>query len=794
MLKNYFKTTFRYFWNHKIFSLINIAGLATGICVCFFALFYVQFELSRDNYNQNADNIYRLVTDVKTPSGINYESTPAPMAPAIQSMYPEIKEVARVFMDDMIIQSNPGNAIKEEIAYADASVFKIFTWPLLRGNAAHLFDAPFDVVLSETAAKKYFGKTDPMGQILLLNGKDKATITGIMKDIPYNSHLRVDMLFSMSSLTNGGGWSHNWTRFGFYTYLMLRPDQSPAQLQHKFPAFVKANFDQGQVKYQLAIEPLKKVYLYGKPRGHRTGASESGSITNVYIVSVVAMLVLFIACFNFINLTTAFSLRRAKEIGVRKVLGASKGQLVIQFFMDAILLCLISFVVALILAVLLLPMFNQLTGTIISQNIFSHFQNILWLLLIAIIVGLLSGAYPALYLSGFKPISSLKGKFGSSVKGLALRKTLVIAQFSISIFLIIATTVVYQQLNFMQNQQLGFRKDHQLVVDFQFDNRINQHADAIKQQLAAIPGVGMISLSSSIPGTPNNQYKTLMENARNEKQEQRTDAYFIDNDFLNQYQVKVIAGRGFSKNLAADTFKRMLINETMAKALGFDDPHEAIGKHFLQLRHEGTIIGVVKDFHFHSFKEKVQPLTIRLDPGNFTDLTLNISSLNTKHTISEIEAAWKNIAPGLPFVYFFADEAYNKQYIAQERFGTLFICFAIIAIVISCLGLLGLSAFNTTQRKKEIGIRKVLGASVSSITAMLSKDFVKLIVIALLIASPIAWWIMNSWLQSFAYRINIPLWVFLFSGFAAIVIALLTISFQSVKAAVVNPVKSLRND
>lgn len=794
MVKNYFTTTFRYFWNHKTFSLINITGLATGICVCFFALFYVEFELSRDSYNQKADHIYRLVTDVKTAAGIVYESTPSPMAPAMQSLFPEVTAAARVFMDDMIIQSKPGNATKEELAYVDASVFKIFSWPLLRGNADHLFDAPFNVVLSESAAKKYFGTADPLGQTLLANGKDRATVTGIMKDIPYDSHLRVDMLLSMSTLTNGDGWDHNWTRFGFYTYLLLQPGYDPAKLKAKLPAFVKANFDQSQVKYQLAIEPLKKVYLYGKPRGHRTGASASGSITNVYIVSVIAILVLFIACFNFINLTTAFSLQRAKEIGVRKVLGASRNQLVLQFFMDAVLLCLVAFVIALLLAVIFLPLFNQLVGTVISENIFAHFQNITWLFLISIVVGLLSGVYPALFLSGFKPISSLKGKFDSSGKGLLLRKTLVVAQFSISIFLIIATIIVYRQLNFMQNQQLGFQKDHKLVIDFQFDARVIQHAGAIKQRLAGIPGVGMVSLSSSIPGTPANQYKTFIENSDHQKQELRTDAYHIDDDFLKQYQVKIIAGRNFSSNLVSDTLKAMLINETMAKNLGFVNPDEAIGKHFLQLHHQGTIIGVVKDFHFHSFLEKVRPLTLTLNPWNFTVLTIDIPPANTRSTVNEIEAAWKNIAPGLPFVYFFADEAYNRQYTSQERFGRLFICFAMIAIIISCLGLLGLSAFNTVQRKKEIGIRKVLGASAGSITAMLSEDFVKLITISLLLASPISWWAMNKWLQSFAYRIDIPFWVFLFSGFAALFIALATISFQSIKAAIVNPVKSLRND
>jgi putative ABC transport system permease protein len=647
------------------------------------------------------------------------------------------------------------------------------------------------VVLSETAAKKYFGNSDPIGQTMMINGQTKAVVTGIMKDIPYNSHLRVDIIFSMTTLVNDD-WSRNWTRFGFYTYLLLQPGQSAANLQAKLPDFVKANFNQNEFKYQLALEPLKKVYLYGKPRGHRTGTSESGSITNIYVISIIAILVLFIACFNFINLTTAFSLQRAKEIGVRKVFGASKYPLVLQFFIDAIILCLIAFVIAVLLATLLLPMFNQLVGTVVAGSIFHSFQNVLSLFVISIVVGILSGAYPALFLSGFNPISSLKGKTGSSGTGLLLRRSLVVAQFSISIFLIIATAIVYMQLNFMQNQQLGFQKEHKLVVDYQFDTRINQHLVGVKQRLTDIPGVSKVSFSSSIPGTPNNQFNTTIENSKGENQQQKPDVYFIDDDFLNQFQINVIAGRGFSRNLAADSMKSMLINEAMLKSLGFTNPNDAIGKRFTQLNHQGTIVGVVKDFHNHSFLEKVQPLTVRVDLGHLTNITIDITSADVSGTVAKLESAWRNIAPSLPFVYFFADDAYNHQYIAQQRFGSLFICFAIIAIVISCLGLLGLSAFNTIQRKKEIGIRKALGASAGSITAMLSKDFIRLIIIALLITSPISWWAMHNWLQRFAYRIDIPVWVFLASGVSTIFIALFTVSFQSIKAAMANPINSIK--
>jgi putative ABC transport system permease protein len=791
MLKNYFKTASRYFWNHKVFSLINIIGLTTGICICFFALLYVKFELSRDAYNRKADRIYRLVTDIKTSAGVNSESAMVATAPAIQSAFPGIEQTARVFMDDMIVQSTPENAAKEEIAYADASVFKIFTWPLLRGDPKHLFDAPLNVVLSEHAAERYFGKDDPIKKTLLINGQFRATVTGVMKNIPYDSHLKVDMLFSLSTFNMN---DNRRTNFGYYTYLLLSRGQSPATLQTKLPAFVKEHFDQAKAKYQLILEPLKSVYLYGKPRGHRTGSSESGSITNVYIVTIIGVLVLLIAGFNFINLTTAFSLQRAKEIGVRKVLGASKAQLVLQFFLDAVLMCFLAFIMAMTLAALILPLFNQLAGTIVSGNIFEHFQNVVLLLLISVTIGLLSGAYPALFLSGFQPIVSLKGKFKSSVKGLSLRKALVIAQFSISIFLIIATIVVYQQLNFMQNQQLGFQKDHKLVIDFQFDSRVLNHVGAIKRQLLSIPGISNVCFSSSIPGTANNQYSTVVENSRAENQELRTDAYFIDEDFIKQYQVKIIAGRNFSKSIVADNGQAMLINETMANNLGFDSPAQAIGKHFRQINRNGIIIGVVSDFHFHSAVEKVQPLTLQVAPIFFTDITIDMASLSVRSTVNKINNTWRDMAPGLPFIYFFADEAYNQQYKAQEQFGRIFVSFAIIAIIISCLGLLGLSAFNNVQRKKEIGVRKVLGASVSSIIAMLSKDFIKLIGIALLVASPFSWWIMHNWLQTFAYRINIPLWIFLLSGITALVIALLTISLQAIRAALVNPVQSLRND
>jgi len=438
-------------------------------------------------------------------------------------------------------------------------------------------------------------------------------------------------------------------------------------------------------------------------------------------------------------------------------------------------------------------MFNQLSGTIIATGIFENWGYIAGLFIISIMVGILSGIYPALFLSGFKPVKSLKGQFSAGNGSLLLRKSLVVAQFAISIILIISTVIVYTQLDFMQNQQLGFKKSHRLVIDYQFDSRINEHPDVAKQLLTTIPGVNSASLSSSVPGTANDRFVTFIDDKQNLQQQVQAEAYYVDGDFLNQYGIKVIVGRGIAKQFATDD-KAMLINEAMVKKMGFANADEAIGKRFKQFKADGTIVGVVKDFHFHSSMELVQPMVIRPINGFFTCLTLDVNSSNIQQTISAVEKQWKQIAPGLPFVYFFEDEAYNNQYISQLRFGRLFVCFSVLAILISCLGLLGLSAFSTAQRKKEIGIRKILGASAASITVLLSRDLVRLIIVALLVASPLSWWVMHRWLQTFAYRINISLWVFVFSGSAALVIALLTISFQSVKAAIVNPVKSLRGN
>lgn len=789
MIRNYFVTAFRYLWKQKGFSIINLIGLSIGLSVCYFALSFVAFELSYDSYHEKSDRIYRLVTDVETPSGKDYLSTTATMAPAIQEAFPEVQSAARVFLDYLIVQKDQEHYGEEKIAYADSSIFSVFTFPLLSGNPRTVLKAPYSIILSETAAQRYFGNKNPLGKTLRINGKEPAQVTGVMKDMPQNSHFRVDMLVSMSTL--GEEWMHNSKRFFFYTYLLLPEGYDPAKLTAKLPDFVKTHIDQKAGKYSLALEPLKSVYLEGKPRGSKSGSSVSGNRSHVYIFSFVAAFVLFIACFNFVNLTTALSIQRAKEIGVRKVLGTTRKLLVFQFLVEAVLITLASFVVAVLLCSTLVPFFNDLAGKTISSGIFQNVHYLFALLAAAVLIGVFSGIYPAFFLSRFQPVSTLKGGFVSATQGIAFRKVLVVAQFSISIILIVATIVVYQQLHFMQNQELGFKKEHNLVIDFQYDGQVVDHYESLKDKLTGLPGVTAASISSSIPGRSNHLFPTKIENIGNEMQEFQSDTYFVDYDFLKQFQISVIAGRAFSKEFATDLREAILINETAVKSLGFSDPSQVIGKRFSQLSANGLVIGVVKDFHFRSFQEAVQPLTLRVAPSFFTFLTLNVSSQNMPESIKMIESKWKELVPDLPLVYFFADEAYNNQYRDEQRFGKLFICFATLAILISCLGLLGLSAFSITQRTREVGVRKVMGASVGGIVKLLSVDFIKLVFVSTLIAIPVAWFGMDRWLRDFAYRIDMPWWAFMAAGFIAVVIAVATVSFQAIKAALMNPVKSL---
>ena len=794
MIKNHFKIALRNLWKHKVFSFINVTGLSIGITACFFIFMYVGFELSYDNMHTKADRIYRLVTDIKTPTEtINTGVTAWPFAPNIKADFPEVESFVRISGGSFLVRKGNVKFQEEKSVFADSSFFKVFDFKLIKGDPKTALSEIATIVFSESAAKKYFGNTDPIGQTVLVTGDAiPAKVTGVMKDIPENSQMKADMLISMVSLTQkfNKGLDNQWGNFGASSYLLLKPGTNPKRLEAQLPAFLErrngAEEKKQQMFYKLLLEPLKSVYLHSTRNGQA-----SGSITNVYVFAIVAIFILLIACVNFVNLTTARSVERAKEVGIRKVVGAERSQLARQFIGESVILCLIAFLLTIVLSVLFLPLFNQLAGKTISAGIFSNWYYIALLFITSVGIGLIAGLYPALVLSAFKPVSVLKGRFSSGNKGNALRKTLVIAQFTISIALIIGTIVVYTQMSFMQNRDLGFTKDQMLILDTNDDPAGN----ALKEAIATIPGVKSTAKSSSVPGGGNPGAYSEIENKRGDLQIANLDLYFVDWDYVNQFKIKMVAGRAFSREFGTDTAQAMLLNEAAVKLFGYSSPQQAVGRRFKQWGREGKIVGVMKDFHFRSLQEVIKPLSMRIELKNLSLISVKMSSQNTAATLAVIENKWKTFIPNRPFNYYFLDEFFDRQYRAEQRFGKLFLNFAVLAIFISCLGLLGLASYSTLQRTREIGIRKVLGASVPGIVNLLSKDFLVLVVISFLVASPIAGIFMHYyWLKGFAYRVDISWWIFAIAGILALVIALGTISFQAIRAATSNPVKSLRSE
>jgi putative ABC transport system permease protein len=793
MIKNYFKIALRNLWKHKVFTLINILGLSVGMTACFLIYLYVSFETSYDAFNTKAGRIYRVVTDIKTPSDmLHWSSTSGPMAINMRTDFPEVESAVRVSYQSFLVKKGDVKFQEKNTIMADSTLFNIFDFPLISGDKKTALKEPMSIVLSQTAAKKYFANENPVGkQVLLTGAAINSTITGVMKDIPENSQIKADMIVSMSSQKQVYGYSidSGWSSFNLSSYILLKQGTDPATFAAKLPKFIDFHtgkeLKDAQMSFTLFLEPLREVYL----RSTRDG-SASGNINNVYIFSIIAVFILLIACINFINLATARSAERAKEVGIRKVSGAEKPQLMRQFIGESVLLCMMAFAISVVLSMILIPLFNQLAGKTISTGLFQNPFNILILFLTALGIGCVAGIYPALVLSSYKPIIVLKGRFATGTKGILLRQGLVVLQFTVSIALIISVIVVYNQTKYMRSQELGFDKNQMMIIDTNGD----KNKDAFKQSLSSISGVLSTSYCSSVPGGGTSTAYSKVQNKQGDMQTASLDIYFVDFDYIDQYKMKLVAGRGFSKQFGTDTTQAMVINESTAKLLGYTSPQQAIGRNFDQWGRQGKIIGVIKDFHYQSLQQPIRPLTIRIEPEGYQFISVKIASANLPSTIRSIESTWNKIIPNRPFDYAFLDESFDKQYRAEDRFGNLFLNFAILAIFISCLGLLGLASYSTIQRTKEIGVRKVMGASVSNITNLLSKDFLKLVFIAFLIATPIAAIGMYKWLHSFAYRINLSVWTFLLAGVMATLIAFITVSFQAIKAAIANPVKSLRTE
>ncbi|HLX92303.1 MAG TPA: ABC transporter permease [Puia sp.] len=799
MLKSYFKIAFRNLWRKRAYSLINISGLAVGMACCFLIFLYVHFELSYDRYHQRADRIYRVVGDVKSSSEtLHWYETPGPLGRSIKNDFPQVLEVTRFINASLLIRKGNFKFQETHSIWADSSIFSVFDLPLIYGNPRTALSEPNSIVMSEAAALKYFGHSNPVGQHLLLTGLGlPAIVTGLMKDIPENSHFRPNVLVSMSTYTHSfqPGVEQDWGSFLYSTYLLLSPGSDPLVLQSKLPALIQkyegSELRNRHTRYDLKLEPLASIYLHSS-----YGAPVTGNLDNVLILTAIGIFILLLAAVNFINMSTARSIERAKEVGIRKCAGARRRQLIGQFLIESMLIATVSFFLALSLCQFLLPLFNQLSGKTISIGIFASLSYPIWLLVLGLSIGLLAGVYPAVVLSSFKPVSVLKGRFVSGSRGAFLRKALVVTQYTISISLVVSTLVVYSQLNFMERQPLGFDKDQMLIVS----NNGDRGTLAFQRDIAAMPAVQASSLTSSVPGrtynaSGNDVWPSDVENSKGEKQQLNLAYNNVDAEFLSLYKIKLLAGRDFYKS-GNDDSTGVILNKTAALSLGYSEStlQQLIGKkvHGQGDNFSSIVIGVMDDFHFHSLREPIIPLCLTTSRGYWQYLSVRINTNNLAATLSAIGDQWQKAVPNRPFTYFFLDEDFNSQYSSEESFGHLFICFSALALFISSLGLLGLSSYNTLQRTKEIGIRKVLGATVSNIVGLLSADFVKLVVIAFVIACPVSWLAMHQWLDGFAYRTRLNVNLFLVAGAGAILIALLTTSIQAINAALANPVNSLR--
>jgi putative ABC transport system permease protein len=797
MIRNYIKIALRNIWRHSFFSSINIIGLTVGMTAFFLIFLYINFELSYDSFHLKANRIYRIVCDLKTPTeNLTWNGPSWAVAPHLKNEFPDIESSVRITTESLLLRRGNIKFQEDNSLFADSAFFHVFDFKLLEGDPQTALKEPLSIVLSETTAKKYFGNTDPVGQTLLLtDGSFNVTVKGVMKDIPENSQIKADLLVSMNTLTQKlypkqlANIDNQWGNYGNYSYLLLKPGVNAKALLAKIPAFLKRLNGDEMKKMQmfptLFLEPLCDVYLFST-----RDDSKRGNIINVYIFTIVAVFILLIACFNFVNLTTARSAERAKEVGIRKVVGAVKSQLARQFIGESVLLCMIAFILSVIFSALLLPQFNQLARKIISPSIFSHPLYLLLLFIVAVSIGIAAGLYPALILSSFQPVTVLKGRFATGIKGIFLRRGLVMVQFTISIALIIATIVVYNQMSYMRSQDLGFNKEQKLIIDTHGDSA----KIAFKQALTSLPNILSVAMARSVPGGANPSAYSQIENVKGDMQIANLDLYSVDYDYIPQYKMEILSGRAFSRNFGTDSSQALVVNESAMKMFGYNSPQQIVGKKFDQWGRRGTIIGVVKDFHFRSLQEVIKPLSMRIEPTVCDLISLSVSQKNLAYTIAAIENKWKILIPSRPFSYYFLDESFDKQYSNEDRFGKLFLNFAILAIFISCLGLFGLASYSALQRTKEIGVRKVLGASTMNIVSLLSGDFIKLVILSFVIASPIAWWFMYQWLQGFAYRIGIGWWMFALAGITALIIALATVGLLAFKAAIANPVKSLRSE
>lgn len=796
MLTNYLRIALRNLLRHKAFSFINLIGLAIGLTCCLLIARYVQHELSYDNFHAKADRIVRVTMEY----GGNGQSgkvavTGTKVAPAFGRAFPEVENGVRMIRRSVVVRYGEKLFEEPNFYYADSAFFPIFSFQLLEGNSATALKAPNQVVLTANTARKYFGSETPVGKTLRIGDTKDYLVTGVAADVPTNSQIRFDFVASFSSLDASK--TEEWWSANYITYLLLRNKEAIAPLQTKIPGYMRIQSKElgitGSDYLTYHLEPLRSVHLGSE----LSGFEPNNNMKYIYIFSAVALLILVIACVNYTNLTTARATDRAKEVGMRKVMGAVRGQLFWQFMGESVIVTGIALVLSLGLMYLMLPAFNELAGKKLAFTVFGDASFLAGLIVIGLVVSLFAGSYPALALANFQPIKVLKGSFKTSGSGIWLRKSLMVFQFVISTFLIISTLIIRQQLQFIQNTQLGYDKDH--VVVLPADSKIVNNFSAIKSELKRHANVREVTMAYETPTQIDGGYSIHREGAPDDQNEM-VKAIPVEQDFIKTMGMQLVAGTDLTEEDVKRTDKpeaeaeyAFILNEAAAKKLGWK-PEEAIGQKVSMSGRRGPVKAVVKDFHFASLHEAIGPLVIfpeKLYGGN---MMVKLSGNDLPSTLRFMESKWKTLAPHRPFEYQFLDEEFADMYSTEQRVGQLFSTFAFLAIFLACLGLFGLAAFTTVQRTKEIGIRKVLGATVTSIVALLSKDFLQLVLLANVLAWPLAWYAMHRWLEDFVYRINIGWWIFGIAALAVLLITLLTVSYQAIKAALANPVKSLRTE
>jgi len=811
MFRNYLKITWRNLLKNKVFSIINIVGLSIGLACFLLIALYVIDELSYDRFYQNADRIYRINTDFSFGgTDMKMAQSSDPMGAILKKDYPQVEQFVRIYNNDGRKFIKKGNEFitENQIAHADSTLFDVFSIPVLEGNPKTALNDPNTVVISESAAKKYFGTTQAVGKTLEVGVNNEAiyNVTAVYEDMPTNSHLRFEFIFSMDNVDYDFG---NFLSHNFHTYIRLQNGTDYKAFEKNFDT-VLAKYILPQVKQVMEIESMDDFKKAGNKLEYSLiplidihlksdcahEISINGDIQYVYIFGAVALFLLLIACINFMNLSTARSASRAKEVGIRKVLGTERQTLMGQFIAESALTSYISLGLALFFILLLIPYFNDIAAKSFTFSTFFNLKYLPFLLLLPLVVGVLAGYYPAFFLSSYKPIEVLKTKLNAGFAKSNLRNLLVTFQFVVSLTLIIATVIVYQQLNFIQTRNLGFNKDQVLILSG--TTALQNNKEAFKNQVLQIAGVKSGSYAGYLPVSNSSRSDNIFspEAVVTPKNGVSMQLWDIDYDYIPTLSMEIAKGRNFQKSFGSDS-TATIINETAAKMLGYDNP---IGKKIYTMISPTsdvalglTIVGVVKNFHYESLRQNISPLCFRLGYNRW-EMAFKINTANTPALISQIEAQWKKIAPEMPFKYHFLDESFDDMYRTEQRVGKVALIFSFLTILLACLGLFGLVTYMTEQRIKEIGIRKVLGASVPTIVGLLSKDFLKLVLISICIASPLAYYGMSQWLQDFAFRIDIEWWIFAVSGILALLITFLTVGYQSIKAALMNPVKSLKSE